>query len=95
MDYCRHRRTLIESVGLFTVIKEKLLSAGEPVSIAMFNTLFEVSDFYHNIRLTCTIVCFLHCTRLWLIFRHEGFLIAIFWHWICHIRLSSPVSSLQ
>lgn len=59
IDYCRHRRTLIESVGLFTVIREKLLSAGEPVSIAMFNTLFEVSDFYHNIRLTCTIVWFM------------------------------------
>ena len=44
MVYCRHRRTLIESIGLFTVIREKLLSAGEPVSIAMFNTLFEVSD---------------------------------------------------
>lgn len=46
--YRRHRQTLIESVGLFTVIREKLLSAGEPVSIAMFNTLFEVSDYYHS-----------------------------------------------
>lgn len=32
----------MQSVGLFSVIREKLLSAGQPVTIAMFNTLFEV-----------------------------------------------------
>ena len=32
----------MQSVGLFSVIKEKLLSAGQPVTVAMFNTLFEV-----------------------------------------------------
>ncbi len=41
--YCRHRKVLVESLGLLAVIREKLLSAGQPVSIAMFNTLFEVS----------------------------------------------------
>ena len=33
-------------------------------------------------------------TRFWLIFQHEEFLIAIFWHWIYHIKLSFLVSSL-
>ena len=31
-------------MGLFSVVREKLLSAGQPVTIAMFNTLFEVSN---------------------------------------------------
>jgi len=64
---CRHRQTLIQSVGLFTVIREKLLSAGEPVSIAMFNTLFEVSDCVvtYNQQLPIIIVGLLsHCTLL-------------------------------
>lgn len=36
-------------MGLFSVVREKLLSAGQPVTIAMFNTLFEVRE--HNVLL--------------------------------------------
>ena len=46
MFFARQQRLLIESVGLFAVIREKLLSAGQPVSVAMFNTLFEVLFVY-------------------------------------------------
>ena len=38
----RQQSSLIETLGLFAVIREKLLSAAQPVTMAMFNTLFEV-----------------------------------------------------
>ena len=41
--WCRELQPLLSSVELLAVVKEKLLSAGQPVTIAMFNTLFEVS----------------------------------------------------
>ena len=40
----RERQTLLESDGLLAVINEKLLSSGQPISIPMFNTLFQVSN---------------------------------------------------
>lgn len=40
----RERQILIESDGILAVIKEKLLSSGQPVSVPMFNTLFQVSN---------------------------------------------------
>lgn len=44
----RERQTLLESDGLLAVVNEKLLSSGQPISIPMFNTLFQVSnDFYY------------------------------------------------
>ena len=39
---------LLESEGLLTVMKEKLLSAGQSLSIPMFNTLFEVRLQYNS-----------------------------------------------
>ena len=39
---CRQQEVLVHSFGLFSVVREKLLSSGQPVTIAMFNTLFEV-----------------------------------------------------
>lgn len=33
----------MSTVELLAVVREKLLSAGQPVTVAMFNTLYEVS----------------------------------------------------
>jgi hypothetical protein len=45
---CLYREVqyLLTSVELLAVVREKLLSAGQPVTIAMFNTLFEVMLLY-------------------------------------------------
>ena len=47
----------MHSVGLFSVIREKLLSAGQPVTIAMFNTLFEVKKRHLKFVCVCTLLC--------------------------------------
>ena len=38
----RERESIIEKDGYFVVVKEKLLSSGQPVTIPMFNTLLQV-----------------------------------------------------
>ena len=50
----------MQSVGLFSVIREKLLSAGQPVTIAMFNTLFEVKPCVYILS-RMSINTYIHC----------------------------------
>ena len=43
VTYCRHQQQLLHTTHILAVVREKLLSSRQPVTTAMFNTLFEVS----------------------------------------------------
>lgn len=56
--WCREQQSLIVADGLWTVMSEKLLSTGQPLSIATFNSLSEVKIVYVDLN---TILLYIYC----------------------------------